>query len=75
MHEILTEEAKKSGLAQLEGKPFVIYAEGKRRVIGIIEAARISDDRQALMATVKITDEVAAGVLGAAQDRVEARVA
>ena len=58
-------------LTQLEGKPFTLTLEGKSRKIGKIEAALISGDRQSLMVTVQMTDEEAAGILGAAQDKNE----
>lgn len=69
MHnEIFTREALQNGVDQLVGKPVVIYANGRRRVIG----AKLDDARKSIAFTADITDEEAAGILGAAQDRNQA---
>jgi hypothetical protein len=72
MHEVITEDAFKSGLSQFEGLPLTITLDGKKRTIGRVEAARVSADRQALMLTAELTDEEIAGILGTAQDKIEA---
>jgi hypothetical protein len=59
-------------LTQLEGKPLTISLDGKKRQIGVIEAARINGDRTAVFVTATVTDEEVAGILGAAQDKNEA---
>lgn len=57
------------GLTQFEGLPVTITVRGEKRTIGHVEAARITSDRTGLLFSAKLTDEEAAGILGAAQDR------
>jgi len=56
----------------LNGKPFYLKVDGKQRKIGEIDDAMISNGRTKLSVIVKMTDEEAAGILGAAQDKAEA---
>ncbi len=70
MHDEILPEA--IGLEQFKDKPLTLRLGGKTRVIGHIEAARISRDRTGIFITAAITDEEVAGILGAAQDRNEA---
>ena len=73
MHDtVFTEEALTAGIDQLVGKPIVIYAGGKRREIGEVVSAHISGSRTGIVFHGKITDEEAAGILGAAQDKNQA---
>lgn len=70
MHEVFTEEALTQGITQLVGKPIVVYGkDGRKRKLGEVTSAHISDDRTGLMFHATITDEEVAGILGAAQDK------
>lgn len=56
-------------IPQLAGKQFVIKLDGRTRPIGEIAKASITNDRTVLTAVVTLTDEEAAGILGAAADK------
>lgn len=59
-------------IKQLEGKAFTLKLEGKQRTIGKVTDARIDKSRTQVQVTITLTDEEAAGLLGAAQDKFEA---
>lgn len=56
-------------IPQLDGKSFVIKLDGRSRTIGRIVQTAITNDRKMLTLIVDLTDEEAAGILGAAADK------
>jgi hypothetical protein len=56
-------------IPQLAGKPFILKLDRKVRDVGEIHKVEIDPQRTELWVNVKLTDEEAAGLLGAAADK------
>lgn len=53
-------------IPQLKGKPFIFKLDSKVRTLGDVTEFKIDEKRTTVQLTVSLTDEEAAGILGAA---------
>ena len=56
-------------IPQLAGKPFILKLDAKVRTVGEVKSAEIDPQRTHMWVRVDLTDEEAAGLLGAAADK------
>ena len=56
-------------IPQLAGKPFILKLDSKVRTVGEVKSAEIDPQRTHMWVRVDLTDDEAAGLLGAAADK------